>query len=106
MEPFDDEERIAGLNRDLAQEGDPARIRFITGGPSWFEDDDTWHIVAFWELPEPDGSLWPSDLLWRYRRRIQDLFDAREVYVESYFRTREELDDGQYHTGRRVPELA
>lgn len=98
--------RVAELNRALAREDDPARIRFMTSGPSWHEDDDRWRILAFWELPEPEGSVWPTETLWRYRHRIQELFEGQDVAVESYFRTREELDSGEYHTGWPVPELA
>ncbi len=78
----------------------------MTSGPSWFEDDDGWRILAFWELPEPEGSVWPTETLWRYRRRIQELFEGEDVAVESYFRTGEELETGEYHTGWPVPELA
>lgn len=98
--------RIAELNRDLAREGDPARVRFMTSGPSWYENDDRWRVLAFWELPEPEESVWPTETLWRYRHRIQELFEDHDVAVESYFRTREELESGEYHTGWPVPELA
>ena len=97
---------IAELNRVLADEGDPARIRYMTSGASWYEDDDGWRIVAFWELPDPEGSVWPTDMLWKYRHRVQDLFEGHDVAVESYFRTREELESGEYHNGWPVPELA
>lgn len=107
MRPVEDPELlIADLNRSLAKEGDPARIRYMTSGPSWFEDDDGWHILAFWELPEPEESVWPLEVLRQYRRRIQALFNIEDITVESYFRTREELDTGEHHTGWPVPELA
>lgn len=99
------EARIAELNSRLAREGDVARIRFMSSGPSWYEDDDRWRIVAFWELPEPEGSVWPTEMLWRYRHRIQESLEDQDVAVESYFRTREELESGDYHTGWPVPEL-
>ncbi len=78
----------------------------MASGPSWYEGDDRWRILAFWELPEPEKSVWPNEMLWEYRHRIQGLFDEDEVRVESYFRTRDELESGNHHTGWRVPELA
>ena len=102
----DAEARIAKLNADLASEGDTARIRYMTIGPSWYEDDDGWRLVAFWELPEPQESVWPSEVLWTYRGRVQQLFARDDIRVESYFRTREELESGDYHTGWEVPESA
>lgn len=98
------EERITLLNSRLAREGDAARVRFMATGPSWYEDDDRWRVVAFWELPEPEGSVWPTDMLWMYRRRIQESFEDQDVAVESYFRTREELESGEYHNGWPVPQ--
>ena len=92
------------MNHSLEREGDTARVRFMTSGPSWYEEDNRWHILAFWELPDPEGSVWPMDLLWGYRRRIQGLFDEDEIRVESYFRTGEELESGEHHTGWRIPE--
>lgn len=98
--------RRSELNRDLAREDDPARVRFVASGPFWHEDDDRWRILAFWEFPEPEGSVWPTETLWRYRHRIRELFEGHDVAVASYFRTREELESGEYHTGWSVPELA
>ena len=107
MRAIEDLERtVAQLNRDLKAEGDSARVRFMTSGPSWHEDDDGWQMLAFWELPEPEASVWPSSVLWRYRDRIQELFKGTELTVTSYFRTREELETGEHHTGWPVPELA
>lgn len=97
---------IAGLNREMDQEGDPARVRYMTSGPSWSEDDDGWRILVFWELPEPEGTVWPSEELRWYRRRVQALFEGEDITVESYFRTREELETGEYHTGWPIRELA
>ena len=107
MRPLEDPERvIAELNRALADEGDPARVRYMTSGSSWLWDYDGWHVLAFWELPEPEGSLWPLEQLRGYRRRLGALFNGEDVIVESYFRTKEELESGEHHTGWRVPELA
>lgn len=104
--PNDPEMMIANMNRALSEEGDPARVRYMTSGPSWYKDYDGWHILAFWELPEPKGSVWSLERLRRYRRRIRALFNGEDVIVESYFRTKEELEGGEHHTGWRVPELA
>lgn len=103
---YDADWRIAELNRALAAEGDPARVRYMTSGPSWYDEHDGWHVLAFWELPDPEGSIWPVEVLWDYRGRIQALFQGEDVIVESYFRTREEFESGEHHTGWRVPELA
>lgn len=106
MRPIEEPELlIAELNRDLDAEGDRARVRYMTTGPSWY-DDDEWRVLAFWELPEPQGSVWPSHVLRKYRQRIQDLFEGKSLTVVSYFRTREELEAGDHHIGSPVPEPA
>ena len=70
-----------GSRESRFEEGDVARIRFMTSEPSWYEDDDRWRIVAFWELPEKDRS--------GLQGTAQDTRVIRsEDVAERYFRTR------------------
>lgn len=94
----------ADLNRKLADDGDAARIRYVSvqANPA---ADDGWLVLAFWELPFPDGDNWPHDELQHYRRLLLQRFAgvARTMCV---FRDPVEIQDSELRTGRPVRQLA
>ena len=75
-------DRLAVLNRALAQEGDTARVRYLelaattkTGRLSW---------MLHWELrdvPDPVSISY----FWRYRDRAENLFDNNLHHINSGF---------------------
>jgi hypothetical protein len=98
-------ERLARLNVEMAERGDPARVRFArVTGDMYLED--LWLVIAVWELDRPpDRDSWPLEQLDVYRRLTWDrLIDLDEVSVYCQFRTSDEIA-ADPHLGRPVPEL-
>lgn len=95
---------VADLNREFADEGDPARIRYVSviSDPYW---EDGWIVQTFWELPDPGDEPWPLDELRRYEDRIESRFAGR-ARTMCMFRDPEEIKNPDHRAGQAVPELA
>ena len=95
---------VADLNRELAEEGDAARIRYVSVVADPYYEDG-WMVQTFWELPDPGDSLWPLDELRRYEDRIEASF-AGSARTMCMFRDPEEIHNPDHHAGLAVPEFA
>ena len=105
MDIFEEAERIvATINRELAEKGDPARIRYMSVKPDSF-DEDEWMVRTFWELPDNDGELWPRKTLSRYRE-LADARFAGTARTRCMFRSSDEIKKPEHRTGWAVRELA
>ncbi len=105
MDIYGEAENIAAdANRRLADAGDQARIRYMSVEPDSVAGEG-WLVLTFWELPYPDGEIWPAAELRRYRDLLRMSFEgvARTMCV---FRDPEEIRDEELRTGWRVRELA
>jgi hypothetical protein len=98
-------EILARLNVELAERGDPARVRYArVTGDLYLED--LWVVIAVWELDRPPGQdAWPREQLDVYDQLTWErLRDIDEVTIYNRFLTREEIA-ADPHLGRPVPEL-
>jgi len=96
---------LARVNVELAERGEPARVRFASIRPDPYLDD-VWLVIATWELPDlaPDQDTWPLDLIEKYDTLTWESLKALEVTPLCEYRTRGELADAS-QLGRPVPEL-
>jgi hypothetical protein len=99
-------EVLARLNVELAERGDPARVRYVAIQPDP-DLDDMWLVIPTFELPDlpPGRNGWPLDDLRSYSRLAWDWLN-QELMVSVYcqYRTHKELA-ADPHLGRSVPEL-
>lgn len=105
MNIYEQAERIAAdTNRRLADADDDARIRYMSvePGPA---DSEGWLVLMFWELPFPDGEIWPADELRRYREIVREKFEG-VASTMCVFRDPDEIQNAELRTGWAVRELA
>ena len=94
--------RLAGLNDELRDEGDRARIRFMHIEPDP-DFDGEWLVLATWEVPEATAV---SDVrqLDQYCSRLADQLEDLAI-TECLFRTSAEIEEVD-QLGSRLPEPA
>ena len=94
--------RLAGLNDELRDEGDHARIRFVNIEPDP-EFDDEWLVLVTWEVPHEAvaGDVRQLD---QYCSRLADQLEDLAI-TECLFRTSAEIEDVE-QLGSRLSEPA
>ena len=92
----------ADINRELADKGDPGRIRYVDLVPDRYREGE-WRVRSFWELPTPNGEQWPLEELQRYEALMDERF-ADKARASCRFRDSDEIRDSEYYAGLPVPE--
>lgn len=101
-------DRLVKLNSELANVGDPARVRYARVEPDPYLDNK-WVAYTVWELPEPDpgDEVWPLETTSHYRNLLLSCFrDNPWLSASALFRTAKELQDVAHQRGQRIPASA